>query len=122
MDSPFPPPIDPGARVRLPQGLRKPYTIFVNGIEKEEGRDYVVDGQDLLFRQVLRQEGKLPFWRWFTMLLGIMGTYRPNDSVDVVFRHGGKPGIITRLPIETLKDEPVEGLLKGSVSFDPFRR
>jgi hypothetical protein len=33
------------------------------------------------------------------MLLGIAGTYRQNDSVDVVYQSGGRRQVATGLPI-----------------------
>jgi hypothetical protein len=33
------------------------------------------------------------------MLLGVAGTYRQNDSVDVVYESGGKRLVATDLPI-----------------------
>jgi hypothetical protein len=34
------------------------------------------------------------------MLLGVAGTYRQNDSVDVVYQSGGKRLVATDLPIK----------------------
>ena len=36
------------------------------------------------------------------MLLGVAGTYRQNDSVDVAYRRGGKPVVAAKLPLEPL--------------------
>jgi hypothetical protein len=33
------------------------------------------------------------------MLLGIAGTYRPNDTVDVAYEYDGKPGVAADLPV-----------------------
>ncbi len=43
---------------------------------------------ELVFGQPLAQEGRLGFWRWASLFLGIAGTYRQNDSVDVVYDVG----------------------------------
>jgi hypothetical protein len=56
---------EPGARVELPEGLKPPFKVFVNGIEQERGKDFVVNGRYLMFRAVLVREAKLGFWRWF---------------------------------------------------------
>jgi hypothetical protein len=37
-------------------------------------------------------------------MLGVAGTYRQNDSVDVIFTVGGQRHVASRLPIIT--DEP----------------
>ena len=115
-------PFEPGSRVKLPEGLKPPFQVYVNGIEQERGRDYVVNGPFLVFKAVLVREGKLGFWRWFSMFLGIGNTYRANDGVDVAFRANGRPQILTALPIETLGDPRSDHGQHGSTSFDPARR
>ena len=89
-----------GTRVRLPADVVRPFDVFVNGIGQEEGRDYHVDGRTLVFDHELKTEGKLGFWRWLSLSVGIAGTYRQNDSVDVAYRRDGKPVVASRLPLE----------------------
>ena len=57
-----------------------------------------------MFNRPLAQEGKLGFWRWLIMLLGIAGTYRKNETVDVQYEVNGKPTVATGLPLEPLAD------------------
>src|SRR3954468_16072099 len=72
------------SRVPLPAGVREPFTVYVNGVKQELGRDYrVADGQ-LVFPKELVREGRLGFWRWFLGAWGI-GTYGRNDQVDVAW-------------------------------------
>lgn len=111
-----------GARVRIPDGLYPPFTVFVNGIEQTEGEDFRIDGRFLMFRETLVREGRLGFWRWFWMLLGVANTYRHNDGVDISARIEGKPYVFTALPIETLKEYDFSGGRRGAVSFDPSGR
>jgi hypothetical protein len=73
--------------------------VFVNGVRQEEGTDFRVEGSALVFERSLAQEGRLGFWRWLSMLLGVAGTYRQNDSVDVVYSRGGRRVVATNLPI-----------------------
>jgi hypothetical protein len=113
---------EPGARVRLPDGLKPPFQVFVNGIEQSRGKDYVVNGPFLLFRATLVREDRLGFWRWFSMFLGVGNTYRANDGVDVAFRANGRPQIFTALPIETLGDPRADFGQHGAISFDPAGR
>ena len=89
-----------GTRVRLPGDVVRPFEVFVNGVPQEEGADYTVDGRTLVFSRELRTEGKLGFWRWTSILIGVAGTYRQNDSVDVAYRRAGKPVVATKLPLE----------------------
>lgn len=95
-----PPGAPRGTRVRLPDDLVRPFEVYVNGVEQEEGRDFEVDGRTLVFAQELKSEGDLGFWRWASIFVGIAGTYRQNDSVDVVYQRGGKPVVATKLPLE----------------------
>ena len=89
-----------GTRVPLPADVVRPFDVFLNGVKQEEGRDYRIDGRTLLFDRELQTEGKLGFWRWLSLWVGIAGTYRQNDSVDVAYRRNGKPVVAARLPLE----------------------
>ena len=88
--------------MRLPADVVRPFEVFVNGVEQQEGSDYRIEGRTLVFDRELRTEGKLGFWRWLSLWVGIAGTYRQNDSVDVAYRRGGKPVVASRLPLEPL--------------------
>jgi len=92
----------PGTRVRLPTDVVRPFQVFVNSVEQTEGTDFRVDGRTLVFQRELKSEGKLGFWRWASMWVGIAGTYRQNDSVDVAYQSGGKPVVASKLPLEPL--------------------
>jgi hypothetical protein len=91
-----------GTRVRLPADVVRPFDVFLNGVAQVEGRDYSIDGRTLVFERELRTEGKLGFWRWLSLWVGIAGTYRQNDSVDVAYRRDGKPVVAAKLPLEPL--------------------
>ena len=47
----------------------------------------------------LVKEGKLGFWRWTSIVFGVAGTYRQNDSVDVVYERAGQRVVATGLPL-----------------------
>ena len=87
-------------RVRLPADVVRPFQVFVNGVQQEEGTDFHVEGRTLVFDRELKSEGALGFWRWTSIFVGIAGTYRQNDSVDVAYQRGGKPVVATKLPLE----------------------
>ena len=95
-----------GTRVRLPTDVVRPFRVFVNGVQQEEGADFKVDGRTLVFERELKSEGQLGFCRWLSMSIGIAGTYRQNDSVDVAYQRGGKPVVAAKLPLEPLGDPP----------------
>jgi hypothetical protein len=90
-------------RVRLPADVVRPFQVFVNGVQQEEGADFHVEGRTLAFDRELKSEGQLGFWRWLSMSVGIAGTYRQNDSVDVAYQRGGKPVVAAKLPLEPLE-------------------
>ena len=76
--------------------------MFVNGIEQREGEDYTVEGQHLVFNRSLAQEGRLGFWRWALIALGIAGTYRKHENVDVQYTLNGRPNVATGLEVTPL--------------------
>jgi hypothetical protein len=86
-------------RVRLPRGVREPYTVFVNGVRQQQGTDYEVHRGVLEFDRPLAKEGKLGAGRWFLGAWGI-GTYRKNDTVDVAWEVDGQPRVAHALDIE----------------------
>ena len=92
-----------GTRVRLPADVVRPFELFVNGVAQEEGKDFRIDGRTLVFDRELKTEGKLGFWRWLSLWVGIAGTYRQNDSVDVAYQRSGKPVVASKLPLEQLE-------------------
>ena len=91
-----------GTRVRLPADVVRPFDVFVNGVGQREGGDYRIEGRTLVFERELKTEGKLGFWRWLSLWVGIAGTYRQNDSVDIAYQRNGKPVVASRLPLEPL--------------------
>jgi hypothetical protein len=84
---------------RLPGDVRRPFEVYVNGVRQEERRDFRVENGSLVFERPLRTEGRLGFWRWASILVGIAGTYRQNDSVDVVYERDGRRVVATGLPL-----------------------
>lgn len=90
-------------RVRLPADVTRPFEVYLNGVPQEEGADFRVEGRTLVFDRELRTEGKLGFWRWLSMWVGVAGTYRQNDSVDVVYQRNDKPVVASRLPFEAIE-------------------
>jgi hypothetical protein len=89
------------SRVTLPPNVPPDIQVFVNGVPQEEGRDYRREFDELVFDRALAKEGRLGTLRWLSMLLGVAGTYRKNDQVDVVFESGGRFVHLTGLDIAT---------------------
>jgi len=93
------PPMVDRSRVTLPPAVGASYEVYVNGVRQEEGVDFVRIGPDLVFPRSLKKEGRLGTWRWLSLFLGVHGTYRQNDSVDVVFEANGRRVVATGLEI-----------------------
>jgi hypothetical protein len=85
---------------RIPADVTRPFEVFVNGVVQQEGVDFEVMGGVLLFERDLRSEGRLGFWRWASILVGMAGTYRQNDSVDISYTVDGRRVVATKLRLE----------------------
>jgi hypothetical protein len=88
------------SRVRLPDDVPEEFEVFVNGVQQEAGRDYSVLGRTLVFSRSLAHEGRLGALRWASMFLGVAGTYRRHDTVDVVYERNGRRVVATGLTPE----------------------
>jgi hypothetical protein len=91
--------VSSSTRVELPPHIPPTFEVYVSGVRQEPGRDFRVEGRTLVFPRELAEEGRLGFWRWASMWLGIAGTYRKNETVDVVFERNGKREVATGLKL-----------------------
>jgi hypothetical protein len=87
-----------GERVRIPDGAEPPFTVFINGVEQTEGKDYVIEGDEIVFNRPIVKE-KIGTSRWLAMYLGLWGTYRKNETVDLQFSRDGKVKLVSDLDI-----------------------
>src|SRR5262249_25568458 len=71
------------ARVDVPAFVTGDFEVFLNGVPQIEGRDYVRDGVTLVFDRPLAKEGRLGTVRWLSMLLGVAGTVRQDDTLEL---------------------------------------
>ncbi len=88
-----------GRRLKLPPGAEAPYTVFVNGVEQREGIDYDMRAGEIVFSRDIVKE-KVGTGRWLAMYLGLFGTYRKNETIDLQFHRGGKVELRSDLPVE----------------------
>jgi len=79
-----------GRRVRLPARAEPPITIYINGVAQSEGEDYRIEGSEVVFSRPIVKEGKLGAIRWLSMLIGVVGSYRKHETVDVEYRSGSQ--------------------------------
>jgi hypothetical protein len=84
-------------RIDLPHHVPPDFEVFVNGVRQQRDVDYEVVGRSLVFPRAIAQEGRLGFWRWLSMWLGVAGTYRRHETVDVVYELGGRREVATGL-------------------------
>lgn len=84
-------------RIELPEHVPSVFDVYVGGVRQVRGRDFEVEGRSLVFPRPLAQEGRLGFWRWASMWLGVAGTYRKHEAVDVVYETGGRREVETGL-------------------------
>jgi hypothetical protein len=85
------------SRVELPGDVPEEFEVYVNGVLQQPGRDYRVQGRTLVFNRQLAHEGKLGAVRWTSIFLGVAGTYRKHDTVDVVYKRDGRRMVATGL-------------------------
>jgi hypothetical protein len=108
--------------VELPEHVPASFDVYINGVRQEPGRDYelvlaappaepaepsgrprspaeTAGGRMLVFPRALAQEGRLGFWRWTGMWLGVIGSYRKHETVDVAYELDGRRHVETSLRI-----------------------
>jgi hypothetical protein len=85
------------ARIELPDHVPDVFEVYVGGVRQVPGRDFEVEGRSLVFSREVAQEGRLGFWRWASMWLGIAGTYRKHEAVDIAYEADGRREVETGL-------------------------
>lgn len=88
-----------GRRVLVPQGAEAPIVVYVNGVAQTEGEDYNLRGNEILFTRDILKEVKSR-QRKAIMLLGVVGFYAKDETVDVEYRRNGKTELAPDLPIQ----------------------
>jgi hypothetical protein len=84
-------------RVKVPQGVRSPFEVYVNGVRQELGPDFRVSNGELVFeRELVRQ--KLGVRAWLLGFWGI-GTYKRNDEIDIRYERDGRATVVQALEI-----------------------
>jgi hypothetical protein len=87
-----------GERIKLPAGAEPPFTVFVNGVEQRDGADYSIAAGEIVFSRPIVKE-KMGTGRWLAMYLGLFGTYRKDEKIDLQFSRRGKVELIPDLPV-----------------------
>ncbi len=90
--------------MRLPANAGANVEVYVNGVPQRRGIDFRLEDGELVFERELAQEGRLGFWRWLSLFLGVAGTYRRNDTVDIAYELGGRRTVASGLAV--IRREP----------------
>ena len=100
-----------GNRIRLPRGAEPPYTVYINGVQQQEGTDYHVAEGEIVFERQIVKEAKVGVARWLAMLIGLFGTYRRDETVDIEFQRRGRIELASDLPVREERPaiDPHEG-------------
>jgi hypothetical protein len=88
-----------GRRVRLPAGAEPPITVYINGIPQAEGTDYRLEGSNIVFARPILKE-QVGGVRWLAMFLGLFGTYRKHETVDLEYRRSGEVKLASDVEIQ----------------------
>jgi hypothetical protein len=89
-----------GRRLKLPANAEAPYVVYINGVQQHEGEDYDVRAGEIVFAREIVKE-KVGTGRWLAMYLGLFGTYRKNETIDLQFQRGGKTELRSDLPVSS---------------------
>ena len=82
----------------MPDGMSRPFHVYVNGVEQTEGQDFEVVGAWIVFARELvppREESAGSVFRGF-----FFGRYKTEHVVDVACQVGGRAHVFSRLAIE----------------------
>lgn len=88
-----------GRRARLPRGAQEPIDVYINGVAQPRGEVWDVRGDEVVFtRQIIKEE--VTPGRWLAMYIGIFGTYRLHETVDIEYRLAGKAKLASDVEIQ----------------------
>jgi hypothetical protein len=73
--------------------------VYINGVRQQEGTDYRVTEGEIVFERQIVKEAKVGIARWLAMLIGLFGTYRRNETVDIEFQRRGRIELASDLPV-----------------------
>lgn len=87
-----------GLRAKLPRGATEPIRVHINGVEQNRGEVWDVRGGEIVFTRPIVKE-HVSKGRWMAMYLGLFGSYRKNEQVDVEYALGGETKLAADITI-----------------------
>lgn len=91
--------IPAGNVVALPNAAELPVRIYINGVLQREGYDYFLRDRLVLFTRAIVKEGQLSKGRWLAMALGLFGSYKKNEIIDIEYMEGTTVRLATDVPL-----------------------
>jgi hypothetical protein len=87
-----------GRRARLPRGAGEPIRVHINGVEQPRGEIWEARSGHIVFTRPIVKE-QVSTGRWLAMYLGLFGSYRKNEQVDVEYTLGGQTKLAANIEI-----------------------
>jgi hypothetical protein len=87
-----------GRRARLPRGAQEPIRVHINGVEQPRGEVWDVRQGEIVFARPIIKES-VSRGRWMAMYLGLFGSYRLNEAVDIEYSLAGTPKLAADVEI-----------------------
>jgi len=74
----------------LPPAVSGPFEVYLNGVFQDPESDYRIVERALVFSRPPAPEVKMSRFQIAVAALGIAGTYKKFDSIDVVYERDGR--------------------------------
>ena len=87
-----------GRRAKLPRGAGEPIRVHINGVEQPRGEVWDVRGEVIVFARPIVKES-VSTGRWLAMYLGLFGSYKKNEQVDVEYTLDGQTKLAADIEI-----------------------
>ena len=89
--------MEPRSQVDLPDGVGDPFDVFVNGIEQQPGVDFTGSAGRSSSAGSFARKGGSGSGGGSRSSSAVAGTYRRNDTVDVVYTVGVPRRVVASL-------------------------
>ena len=87
-----------GRRAKLPRGASEPIRVHINGVEQPRGEVWDVRDDHIVFTRPIVKES-VSTGRWLAMYLGLFGSYKKNEQVDVEYTLDGQTKLAADIEI-----------------------